>query len=513
MSGPISRETRRELLEALRQRYREASKQEKTRILDEFVELAQCHRKHAVRLLRESGAERQSVKPAGIGQRVYDDAVREALVVVWEASDRICGKRLVAILPNLVEAMERHGHLDLDPHVRERLLRISAASIDRLLRPIRGHAGRRRSRRRGKHKINRRVPVRTFDDWQAPVPGYLEIDLVAHCGGVMSGAFIHSLVATDVASGWTEAVALLAREQSLVVAGLEGIDCQLPVPMRGIDSDNDGAFINETLIEHCANAQLEFTRSRAYRKNDQAWIEQKNGSVVRRFVGYERYAGALAAHALTQLYALVRLYVNFFQPSFKLLSKHREGAKVVKRYDRPATPCERLLADSRVDPEIKAALRERRAVLDPLSLLHRIREAQGALAALASPETAGAPARESLEQFLASLPTLWRAGEVRPTHAPKAKRKRTWRTREDPFEGVWSEILLWLQHEPEVTAKELFERLQKLHPGQFSDGQLRTLQRRIREWRAVMARQLVYGIIDHAGRRDGTTMAGTGTRP
>lgn len=495
MASGISVEARTELLRALRQRYRQASRKDKTKILDEFVAVATCHRKHAVRLLARADDE-SPVKAVSNGRRIYDEAVREALVVAWEASDRICGKRLKAVLPSLVEAMERHGHLDLDAQVRERVLSVSAATIDRLLVPIRNTAGGRRKRRFGKKKINKRIPVRTFSDWDEPQPGFLEIDFVAHCGGTVSGAFIHSLVATDVCSGWTEAVPLLAREQSLVVEGVQVIGRQLPVPIRGIDSDNDSAFINETLVDYCESSEIEFTRSRAYRKNDQAWIEQKNGAVIRRFVGYDRYSGAIAGQALAHLYGAVRLYVNYFQPSFKLLEKTRNGAKVTKRYDKPATPCDRLLSHDTVRVEIKDALREQRAKLDPVALLHNIREAQATLAALASPERLVAPTRESLEQFLSKLPGLWRLGEVRPTHSPRPKRQRTWRTRKDPFEGVWSDVLLWLQQEPDATAKELFVKLQALYPGQWSNGQLRTLQRRIREWRAIMARELIYASLE-----------------
>ena len=237
---------------------------------------------------------------------------------------RLCGKRwsscgrrriasagnaLKAVLPALVEAMERHGHLELDGEVRRRVLTVSAATIDRLLAPVRREAGSRRKRRR-KRKLNARVPVRTFSDWGEPLPGFLEVDFVAHCGGRLTGAFIHSLVATDVCSGWTEAVPLLVREQSVVVQGVGAIAQQLPVAMRGIDSDNDSAFLNETLTTYCQDRGIEFTRSRAYRKNDQAWIEQKNGAVVRRFVGYDRYAGPVAGQALAQLYGAVRLYVE-----------------------------------------------------------------------------------------------------------------------------------------------------------------------------------------------------------
>jgi hypothetical protein len=315
----------------------------------------------------------------------------------------------------------------------------------------------------------------------------------------MHGDFLWSLVATDVCSGWTEAVPMLAREQSLVTEGLNVIRRQFPVPVKGIDSDNDGAFINDTLLAYCRSEKLEFTRSRAYQKNDQAWIEQKNGAVVRRFVGYERFSGLVAGQCLAQLYQAGRLFVNHFQPSFKLQSKTREGAKVKKRYHRPATPCERLLAHSSVPEATKEKLRAEAAQLDPLDLLYRIREAQAALAALGAGEVSNGPGRESLEQFLAKLPELWQQGEVRPTHRQGATRVRDWRTREDPFAGVWAEILLWLQAEPQATARSLFERLQQAYPDRFHAGQLRTLQRRVRDWRQVMARELVYGCQGNEG--------------
>ena len=247
----ISTNTRQELLDALWNRYRESSKKEKAQILDEFVAVSGYHRKHAIRLLRGRVAnDRSNVKPpkAIIGRRVYDEAVKEALILIWEASDRICGKRLKAILPDLVDAMERHGHLDLDPEVRSRLHTVSAATIDRLLAPVRGKARSRRTRRQTS-KVSKNVPIRTFADWDNPDPGSLEIDFVAHCGGSMAGFFIQTLVVTDICSGWTECLPLLAREQSLVVEGLQVLFRQVPFSVKCIDSDNDSAFINDTLLE------------------------------------------------------------------------------------------------------------------------------------------------------------------------------------------------------------------------------------------------------------------------
>jgi hypothetical protein len=499
MGTGMSTTTRKELREALVCRYRNSPKKDRTRILDEFVAVSGYHRKHAIRLLggQQYDTRKQGFPIGGPGKRrVYDEAVKEALIVTWETADRICGKRLKAVLPELVVAMERHGHLALDPEVRERLLSASAATIDRLLGPVRNEA-RSRRRRRKPPKANRAVPVRTFADWHGPNPGYFEIDFVLHCGDSAAGSLIHTLVATDVCSGWTECVPLLAREQSLVVEGLEVLIRQIPFPVLGIDSDNDTAFVNDTVIEFCRMHKLEFTRCRPYHKNDQAWVEQKNGSVVRRLVGHQRFSGFIAGQTLAHLYHHARLYVNYFQPSFKLREKTRQGGKAKRTYYQPATPCARLLAHPAVDGKAKEILRRQRAQLDPVQLLHRLRESQAALAALVCPDkVAEGPGRKTLDQFLSQLPQLWRSGEVRPTHRTHSGKPRHWRTRKDPFEAVWLEILAWLQRDPDATAKELFGRLQRKHPGVFPHGQLRTLQRRVKEWRQIMAKKLVYACLD-----------------
>ena len=313
----------------------------------------------------------------------------------------------------------------------------------------------------------------------------------------MAGTFIHTLVTTDVSSGWTEFIPLLARGQSLVAEGLDAIFQQIPIPVLGIDSDNDSAFINDTLIKFCQKHCIDFTRSRAYHKNDQAWIEQKNGAVIRRMVGHERFSGVVAGQALAHLYQAARLYVNYFQPSFKLRKKTRDGCKVKRTYESPATPCDRLLKHPAVDEQTKDKLRLQRKKLDPVELLYRIRESQSALAALTSTgRFQKGPGHENLDQFLAQLPRLWRDGEVRPTHRTKSAKPRYWRTRKDPFKGLWYEILGWLHQTPYATAKSLFERLQHKYPGRFANGQLRTLQRRVKEWRKIMARELVYACME-----------------
>jgi hypothetical protein len=197
----------------------------------------------------------------------------------------------------------------------------------------------------------------------------MEMDLVAHCGAVNRGSYINSLVLTDIASGWTEAAPLVVRESSLVVETLERIRVGLPFALRALDVDNGSEFVNDRLIEYCLSHGIELTRSRPYRKNDQAWIEQKNGAVVRRLLGYRRFEGIAAAKAITRLYGASRLFVNFFQPSFKLAAKHREGAQISKRYHPPETPCERLLQAESTPEAAKMKLREIAGALDPLKLL------------------------------------------------------------------------------------------------------------------------------------------------
>ena len=281
-----------------------------------------------------------------------------------------------------------------------------------------------------------------------------------------------------------------------MVEGLKAIAGQLPFPVLGIDSDNDSVFINQTLMEYCADRGIEFTRSRAYRKNDQAWIEQKNGSVVRRFAGHDRYSGQIAGQTMVHLYQAVRLHVNYFQPSFKLLEKIRDGARVIKRYSPPATPCDRLMQGDTITAKTKEELNVYRAGLDPVALLRSIREAQSAMAAMSSPQLQGAPHSESIDRFLARLPSLWQQGEARPTHKARVRPPRHWRTRKDPFEGVWCDVLLWLQKDPDTNAKDLLAKLREAYPGRFGDAHLRTLQRRVKDWRGVMAKRLVYSTSD-----------------
>jgi len=493
--GQISMATRDELVVALAGRYATSNRIERGRILDEFVALSGLHRKHAMRLLRAGQPGRRSgPRP---GRRLYNEAVREALTVIWEASDRVCGKRLRPLVPILVEAMERHGHLHLALEVRAGLEAMSAATIDRALRKVREPGGGRKRRNAPPSAaIRRSVPVRTFDGWDNPAPGFVEADLVAHGGPSAKGSFVQTLTLTDIATGWTECAPLLVREQKLLTEVLSEVRKRMPFALLGFDTDNDSVFMNKTVKSYCDEAGLVFTRCRPYRKNDQAWVEQKNGAVVRRTVGYRRYEGLQAAAALGRLYSSLRFFVNFFQPSFKLAEKKRDGAKVKKKYHPPATPYQRLLADARTSENVRRQVTAIHATLDPVQLLRSIRAAQRELVEIADrpvTDEATPPSEPTVEQFLAGLRTAWQEGEVRPTNKPKTKAPRRGRTRADPFAKVTALMREWFEAEPWRTSRELFERLQTEQPSVFPDGQLRTLQRRLKEWRREVAHKMVFG--------------------
>ena len=482
--------TRRELKQAVGERYRAAGRWERRQILDEFTRVTGYHRKHALRVLHRPFIPR----PPRPRKRIYDEAVRQALTLLWEAADRICGKRLKALLPVLIESMERHGHVRLDPVVRSAVLDVSAATIDRLLRPVRKVSGRGRRRRWGTGTaIRQSVPVRTFADWGAPPPGYCEADLVEHCGGAHAGAFVHTLTLTDIHSGWTECAALVVREQTLVVEAISLIRGQLPFGLRGLDTDNDSVFMNETLQNYCREHTLVWTRSRAYRKNDQAWVEQKNGAVVRRLAGYGRLSGLNAAATLGRLYQNARLYVNFFQPSFKLAGKQREGSMVRRRYHAPRTPCQRLLASPLVEERVKEQLRRQFVTLDPVALLKAIRDTQQELAACDAGSQPPARLTDDLGAFLDGLATAWQKIDRPPGGRRKSATNHWWRTRIDPFAHTWPMVEEWLRAEPEVTARTLMHRLCGRFPDVYPTGtQLRTLQRRVQLWRHEQVTRLIF---------------------
>ncbi len=287
----MTKSSKRELLEAIRPRYLQANRRGKSRILDEFVATTGYHREYAIRLLRHGPPRR----PAGRrhGRRIYTLAVVQALTYVWEVCDCICSRRLHPFLPEMLEVLERHQELVLPAETKELLLRMSRATMDRLLKPARARRPQRGlSTTKPGTLLKKAISVRTFADWEDAWPGFPELDLVAHCGDSASGEYIHTLDTVDVSTGWSECVAVPNRGQRAVFQALQVIRARLPFPLLGIDSDNDSAFINDHLYRYTQREQITFTRSRPYKKSDQTHIEQKTWSVVRRLIGYDRYDSA-----------------------------------------------------------------------------------------------------------------------------------------------------------------------------------------------------------------------------
>ncbi|MGZ5187571.1 MAG: DDE-type integrase/transposase/recombinase [Caldimonas sp.] len=505
----ISMGARREVVWAVAERYRAAGRHEKSGILDELTATTGWHRKHTIRALSAASASRtvrlqpgeEPSRPIdGAGQpstgrrRMYEGA-GDALTALWEASDRVCGKRLVVMIPALLPALERHGRLQPSSEERELLLSVSAATIDRILVDVKmASAGGRRRRVGFYSAIRREVPIRTFNDWGDPPPGFCEIDMVAHGGTSVAGSFIQTLTMVDIATGWTECLPLVTRDGSLVVEAMRRAQSLFPWLIRGADFDNDSAFMNDVVVPWCREQKIEVTRSRAYKKNDQAFVEQKNGAVVRRLVGYGRFDGADTARVMSRLYAAARLHVNFFQPSFKLREKRREGAKIIKRYHAPATPYERALAHPKLSKAIKRRLRETYRSLDPVALLAEIRAAQELLGerigkrGLAA--TAG-PLQAHPRSFAQSLGSTDKPAEVRATHRrPKRRYKKRIRmpSKLDPYMAT---IESWLATEPQITALAIVHRLAAIDPATFAEQQHSIVQRLLRALRRNTAQRLI----------------------
>ncbi|MEW6058617.1 MAG: transposase family protein [Actinomycetota bacterium] len=334
---------------------------------------------HAIRALAEA-IRPPDRPPRPPRARTYGPEVLEPLRLIWATLNGPAGKRLAPFMPEIVAALERAGELQVSPEVRSKLLSISAATIDRILAPER-----RRLRVRGRQGtkpgslLKRQIPIRTFAEWDDARPGFCEVDLVAHDGGGPVGEFCQTLDLTCVATGWTECRAVRNKAQRWCFEALLDIEASLPFPLLGLDSDNGSELINDQLFRYCTERGITFTRSRPYRKNDNCFVEQKNWPVVRQAVGYARYDTSAELECLNELYAVLRLYVNFFQPQMRLVSKTRHGAKVTRRYDTARTPYQRILLSPHVGQKIKQALARTYLGLNPAELKRRIAACQDRL--------------------------------------------------------------------------------------------------------------------------------------
>jgi len=376
-------------------RYRKATKKEKYIILGEFTQLNGYNRCYAAFLLREHGKRlRVNTNTVLVGDfrkrikrnkpRIYDDKVESALKKIWFLMDCICGKRLAPMLGELIGVLERFGEIELQSEVKEKLLNVSPATIDRLLVEERKKQTlRARSKTKPGTLLKHQIPIRTFSEWDEQKPGFVEMDLVGHDGGDVSGDYIQTLDITDVCTGWTETQAVKNRAQVWVFEALKQIRECLPFKLLGIDSDNGGEFINDQLYRYCQKEQITFTRGRPYRKNDSCYVEQKNYSVVRRAVGYLRYETEEQLEVINELYGYLRVYTNYFQPVMKLIEKTRVGSRVRKKYDKSKTPYHRVIESSHVEEEEEKALSKEYAKLNPAELKRQITRLQNKLRKLA----------------------------------------------------------------------------------------------------------------------------------
>jgi len=369
----MSLKSKHELLEVVRPRYLKANKIEKQKMLDEFTAATGYHRKHAIRVLKnQSQVQNHHNRKTKTYKTIYRGEVVQVLEQIWEIYGQICSKRLQPFLPEAIKVLERCQEIELSNNTKELLLKISSASIDRCLRPVRIKTPHGLSTTKPGSLLKNLIPVRTFTEWDAEQPGFMEIDLVAHCGNTTEGQYLNTLTCTDISTGWTDVTALPRRSKEAVSQAIHRMRQRLPFPLLGIDSDNGSEFINDLLYGYCLDEKITFTRSRPYKKNDQAHVEQKNWSVVRHTVGYDRWETDQEFAILESIYSDLRLYINFFQPSFKLIAKERIGNKTIKRYDTAKTPYQRVLERKDISLESKARLMNLYVQLNPAELRRSI---------------------------------------------------------------------------------------------------------------------------------------------
>jgi len=363
----------REIVRRKRKEYLKARKAEKKRILDEVEELTGYHRKSLVRLFLGDVSPRNT--PIRRPRASKYTPILPHLKVLWATSFYACGKRLAPFLGELLSVMKKRGEVWVTPSEESLLASISAATIDRILAPDRtAMTVKGRATTKPGTLLRSRIPVRTFAQWDEKEPGFFELDLVGHCGGSGSGEFLYTLDMTDVFSGWTVLGGTKGRGERGTLVAIKSASEHIPFAVKGIDSDNDGAFINHHLVRYCRSEKITFTRSREYKKNDQCHVEQKNWSVIRRFIGYRRFETDEQLALLKRVYPLIMRYHNFFSPMMRLAEKERYGSKVTRRYQTAMTPYQKLLSSNGyIGEDAMERLRQEYESLNPAELLREIR--------------------------------------------------------------------------------------------------------------------------------------------
>lgn len=370
----LSMKSREELIKRQHPKYLKASKKEKTQLINTVCETTGLSRDRASRLLRNGISKKVSNAKGKRGpKKKYGSDVSDILTKIWYYMDNACGKRMASGMRAMLEALIRFDEITVSDEVKDKLLEMSPATIDRLLMKekqkfiLKG-----KSTTKPGTLLKRDIPIRTGTEWDENTPGYVEIDLVAHCGTTTAGEYVNTLDVTDIYTGWTETEAIINKAQVHTFEALKRIRCKLPFKLRGIDSDNGSEFINQILFRYCGEEGITFTRSRPYRKNDNCYVEQKNWSLVRRNLGYNRYEGQEAVDLLNRFYDVLRLYTNFYLPSTKLISKTRDGAKVKKTYDKAKTPFQRVIDSGVLSPLEKRILDETYSTLNPAELMREM---------------------------------------------------------------------------------------------------------------------------------------------
>jgi hypothetical protein len=373
----MSPRSKKEYVETIFLRYKQATREQKILILNEFCATSGYHRKHAIRLLRKY-KRFQKPKPKKRGRAPFyaQPAILKVLKKIWLGANLPCSKRLKAIiplwLPGYVQSFE-----NLSPNLSQALLNISPATIDRLLLPARTHYKKRgRATTKPGTLLRNQIPIK-LNQWDESRPGFLEADTVAHCGNSLLGMFAYTLDCTDITTGWTEQRATWGKGETGILEQIRHIEKSLPFPLLGFDSDNGNEFLNHHLFRHFTQRKqpIQFTRSRPYHNEDNAHVEQKNWTHVRQWIGYDRLDNPQTVPLLNDLYTQEwRLFHNFFCPFTKLLQKERIGSKTLKHHDSPKTPYQRIIQSPQISPQIKQTLAKQLESLNPFMLRKTMNE-------------------------------------------------------------------------------------------------------------------------------------------
>jgi len=375
MSEKASMATRKEIIARYRAKYAKATKQGKGVILDDAVlttGLSRSRIKHILSVKPWLVNKQTNPNPRPGRKPKYGSEVSSALIRLWMLMDNSCGKRLTAGMNDLLDALIRYGEASFDSDTLALLREMSPSTADRLLKhPKEEMRFKGISTTKPGTLLKKNIPIRLGDEWNDAQPGFVEVDLVAHCGESAAGDYANTLDMPDICTGWTETQAVINKAQVHVHKAITDCAGRMPFPLRGLDSDNGSEFINGHLFRYAQANNICFTRSRPYKKNDNCHVEQKNWHVVRRNIGYDRYEGRTAVDVMNQYYSKLRLYTNFFLPQLKLMEKRRNGGHVSKRYETPMTPYRRILGSEHISAEVKAELTE---VFDSLNPVQLVRE-------------------------------------------------------------------------------------------------------------------------------------------